>query len=1352
MPVYHRNQFVGTFAKVVNLTGILTDMASEYLMGETGEMLVAQLKGDTAEFMNTLRFNSDRSFDFKLKLGDNIALPIQDALKGKSGAMVSVDYRGQKVIAEWKYIETLNWGIVVKMDEDEVLAPAYAMRKRLFIFTIIILLITLVAAYIFAFTFSMPILKLKFALIKAGKGNLRLQLPDNLKDEIGDLYLAFNDMINNLRSITISRNALNEEVESRKKAESQVSLLTKAIENSPVVKIITDRHGKITYVNKKFEENTGYSREEVLEKNPKILSSGYHSPEFYKEMWTTLITKGYWRGLIRDKKKDGELSWQDAAMSAIRDENGEITHFVSSQINVTDRVQIEDELVEKTQVLEKSRKAAISLMQDANFQKAETQKALIELEASQKELSKLTVAMEQSPIKLIITNSEGKIEYVNPYFSITTAYTSEEVQGKDLSILKSNTHTKGFYKNLWNTIKSGSVWKGEIHNKKKSGELYWDSVTIAPVFSEGQISNFIAISEDITVRKNLEENATLNRLRLLRHQNALNNIVQGNVFINPVFREAIQSLTEQAAFGLDVKRASIWLFTDADKVKLSALDIYLKNEKKHISGIELKETDYPFYFETIKSQKVLVAHNATTDKRTKELVKDYILPLNINSLIDVGISLEGEVLGVVCLESVGEERQWSIEEENFARSISDFIALMISNNNRKKSQAALLKYTKLQQLLAGIASRFIHIPSQNLDNEIENSLRLLLDHLQIDIAVIVQLDQKIPPKYSIQHLCFTDTMLPYKNEFRKSFPQQLATNIAVSEENFSLISYDENGMNREEANENFLYKMGIRSGLRLPIKDNFREYSGNICFLSTNEKITLTQNEINLLASFCIILENAFLNKENEAQLILAKEKAEEATLSKSIFLANMSHEIRTPLNAVLGFSEILSRMIDHPTQIDYLKSIRSSGKTLLNLINDILDLSKIEAGKLVLQNDEVNLVAILSEVHSLFLPRAREKGLDFQLNIPDNIPKYVILDELRLKQVVLNLTSNALKFTDVGFVRLSLKINRVKEESVDFELMVKDSGIGVSEDFKKRIFEAFEQQDGQDTRKYGGTGLGLAISQRIIKMMGGSISLKSEINKGSQFVLHFKNVPIAKETFIDTVKDVRINPEQVVFSAPTVLIVDDIFENRKLIKGYLQPYAITLIEAENGLLALAEIKNTRPDLIFMDLRMPVMNGKEAVKKIKANAETADIPVVALTASAFIKEDEEIAGYGFDAYVRKPSSLQDIVEVMTRFLPHSMIEEPEINKEPFLFPEIKLAKSVYKDLKENILPLAKELKTIRPRKKVIFLANELISFGEKNEEQEIVRFGQELKMANINFNFERENELILKLPGLFTQK
>ncbi len=763
----------------------------------------------------------------------------------------------------------------------------------------------------------------------------------------------------------------------------------------------------------------------------------------------------------------------------------------------------------------------------------------------------------------------------------------------------------------------------------------------------------------------------------------------------------------------------------------------------------MERKNYPHFFESIQIQKIISAPDARNDVRTKELTKDFFVPLDIYSLLNASIMVDGDVLGFVHCASPGEKNEWSIDEENFIRSISDFIALIISNNNRRKTQETLEKFTDLQQLVAGLASKFIYIPIQKLDEEIEHSLMLLVKNMQMDGAFITYINNETPAKFVVKQRWLGESLQLFENQFINFDPNNHAFEKEKETNDYSLFFYSKWESNKAKREKDFMYKIGVRSGISLSIKDNYGEIIGNLCFLSTLPKILLSNSEISLLSSLTTVLENAFLRKKREEELIRAKVKAEEATLSKSVFLANMSHEIRTPLNAVLGFSEILSRMIKEPTQVDFLNSIRSSGKTLLSLINDILDLSKIEAGKLSIQENEVNLAAIFSEIQNTFIQKTANKGVDFTLSIPADFPKYVILDELRIKQVILNLVSNAVKFTEKGYVNLSLKLKRLGKESVDFELVVKDTGIGVSKGFKKRIFEAFEQQDGQDSRKYGGTGLGLAITHKIITMLGANISLKSEINKGSRFLIKFTDVALADESTLKISKESRLNPERVIFSSPHILVVDDIEENRKLIKGFLLPYAVHLSEAQDGLEAINLMKTNPPDFVFMDLRMPVMDGEEALKVIRANPETEKIPVVALTASAFRTKEKEIECSGFDGYVRKPASLQDIVEIMAKFLPHELKDEKESEKPDSSSITINLSTELYSEIEENVLPLALELHKIRPKKKVIFLAETIIEIGKKYKNEAVENYGQELLRANTNFNVEKERELIMKMEKVF---
>jgi PAS domain S-box-containing protein len=390
--------------------------------------------------------------------------------------------------------------------------------------------------------------------------------------------------------------------------------------------------------------------------------------------------------------------------------------------------------------------------------------------------------------------------------------------------------------------------------------------------------------------------------------------------------------------------------------------------------------------------------------------------------------------------------------------------------------------------------------------------------------------------------------------------------------------------------------------------------------------------------------------KRIEQELKEARDMADRANRSKSAFLANMSHEIRTPMNAILGFSEILLSQIKNPKHSEYLRTIVSSGKILLSIINDILDLSKIEAGRLELLYEPVDITHILEEIKMVFSQKVKEKNLRFILDIENDSQKGFILDEVRLRQVILNIVGNAIKFTEKGHVRvgMSTKTNQIDPEKMDLMIEVEDTGIGIPEAEQKRIFDAFIQQSSQNVKKYGGTGLGLAICRRLVEKMNGAITLESVQGKGSTFRVVINNLETydIKDLHKDTVLPRDLD---IVFDPALILVADDIKHNRDLIKGYFENTEIEIQEASNGREALEFLKLRKPDLVLMDIWMPEMNGYEATKVIKSQEELKGIPIIAFTASA-MKETEKRITELFDGYLRKPINKKDLYLELKRFM------------------------------------------------------------------------------------------------------
>ena len=392
---------------------------------------------------------------------------------------------------------------------------------------------------------------------------------------------------------------------------------------------------------------------------------------------------------------------------------------------------------------------------------------------------------------------------------------------------------------------------------------------------------------------------------------------------------------------------------------------------------------------------------------------------------------------------------------------------------------------------------------------------------------------------------------------------------------------------------------------------------------------------------------------ERTAELHTAKEAAEAASKAKTEFLANMSHEIRTPMNVVLGFTEIMKSRVDDPGLTHYLDGIDSGGRSLLAIINDILDLSKVEAGKLSLIPAPIFPARLFEEMKTMFGLTMAEKRVEIILDIAPDMPDTLILDEVRLRQILVNLVGNAVKFTESGYIKLSAGYRdreKVRGATADFIFTVEDTGIGIPKNRQTEIFEAFTQAGG--SHDSGGTGLGLAITRRLIEMMNGQITLESEPGQGTRFNILLRRVPIASPASDPPARETRIKEASApVFAPARILVVDDIAINREIIKVFLENFDLTLDEAETGEQALDTASHRPPDLILMDMKMPGMDGHEAARYFKGKSAFSSIPLIVVTASG-MKRDEETFKQICDGYLRKPISRADLISALKKFLPH----------------------------------------------------------------------------------------------------
>ena len=723
-----------------------------------------------------------------------------------------------------------------------------------------------------------------------------------------------------------------------------------------------------------------------------------------------------------------------------------------------------------------------------------------------------------------------------------------------------------------------------VRIRRPDGAPFWALFSARLVTCEGELA-ILTVFTDISDQVAVETALRASEQRLAAQSHALTTLTARSADVNEPFGVRLRGILAVCARTLQVDRLSMWRF-DANRQAIHCAGMCELPAERYECGAVLHRRDNPAYFEALEQERVIVAHDAAADDRTRDFRNGYLDRHGIGAMLDVPLRKENETFGVLCAEHLGGPRTWTIDEQNFAISTGNLIAVAVADEDRRIALARLAETELRATAIVDTAhDAFVGMDGQGdiigWNAQAERTFGWSRD----EVIGRNMADTIVPPRFREAH-----------NEGIRRFRH--TGEAPVINTRLELAALHRDG-------HEFPIEITISSPMRL----------GESYF-------------------FGAFLRDISERLERDNQLRLAKETAEAATRAKSEFLANMSHELRTPLNGVLGYAQLLQRdRTLSPGQRESLEAIAKCGSHLLDLINDVLDLSKIAAGRLEIEPIATDLGQLATDLHYVLGEAARDKGLRLTIDIAPDVPRRVVLDGRHLRQVLLNLIGNAIKFTHRGEVALRIAV-AAGGRRLAFE--VRDTGIGIEADAIEAIFQAFTQT--RSGAAAGGSGLGLTISQHLIRRMGDQLRVESQPGRGSRFFFELPLVagpPAAEGQAADPAEptlDARLAPGQHL----TALVVDDSTVSRRILASLLESAGVSVMTAAGGLEAIDLARRHRPDVILMDLRMADLDGLEATRRLKADATTWAIPVIAVTASAFGDSRQAAREAGCTDHLSKP--------------------------------------------------------------------------------------------------------------------
>lgn len=1361
-PVVRKDSLIGVMIVETHHTQINSLVEQRAGLGETGEIIVVTLTGDQIVPLAPTRNDPTGEFVRIIHLGDELGQSLQRAVSGEDGSGVLLDYRGTETFSAWRHLPATGWGLAVKIDAREVLAPLKLILNRVVLLGLLAVAIVFVLAWYAARDLSRPIVKLTRAAQRISSGRLDERVAIDRNDEIGELALAFGSMTDDLRNMHAT---LEEQVRERTsellEQHARFQELTENIDE--VFWLANPASLENAYVSPAYETISGRTAASFYA-DPMSCVDMIH-PDDREQVNSTfasyLGSKESWQVEFRIVRPDGSIRWIRNRGFPVLGTDGEPNRTAGIAEDFTDRKRSAEE-----------------------FQQF----------------------FDQSRSLLLIAGFDGFLKKANPACFRMSGYSMDELRSIPFVEMVHAEDRETVVREMEQGLRQGYSREFSVRYCRPDGTIRQLSLNSTTSHVD---QRFYFVGEDVTDRKQLEEalaeseRFARSTLDALRTHIAIIDERGVILAINRAWREfSMDDLAEsQANIGanyLDVCDRAARSCGEEAAAAAAGIRAVIRGERVEFT------LEYACHSPNVKRWflarvtrfhddgpiRVVISHENITEQKifqetlqlnmaAMEATASGIVITDVTGTIEWSNSAFTNLTGYSAAEAKGKdikilesgkhpsefyERMWntisagemwqgeiinarkdgSLYEEEMSitpvrdanGTISHFVGIKQDITERRHAEAAKnasdRRYSELVESLPDLIwsidlqGRFTFVNAPALDAIFGYRPEEWLGRSFVEFLPPGE-DVKLLPLF--QRLLAGETLHQIDGAFlhkdgtlkhmsisgAPNFDEQGAvSSLGGTSRDITEQTQAEERIAANElllrtildvlpqrvfwkdlagkylgCNRVFLEDTGQTSvvGLtdyEMPWKPEemryYRECDDRVTTLDSPE-LDIIETQKNAAGEDIWLLTNKMPMKDThgtvvgvmgtyqdisrlkqiERELVKARNDAEAANQAKSEFLANMSHEIRTPMNGVIGLTELALATVLSSEQREYLNGIATSGHALLQVINDILDFSKIEAGKFAIDEVDFDLTAAVEMAVETMALRAHEKGLELVCDIHADVPDGLIGDPARLRQVLINLVGNAVKFTSQGEVAVNVEAEKVTDETVCLAFSVTDTGVGIPADKQQSIFEAFTQADGSTTRSYGGTGLGLTISTKLVQMMGGRLQMESEPEKGSRF---YFSIPFGR-TNMENGKS-RFNLEHTELVGLRVLIVDDNATNRQTLVRTLARRGVVAAGADSGKNALVCLRDalaqgTPFQLILLDVQMPEMDGFTLLSQIRREPELDRPAILMLSSTERGKEIARARALGASAYLVKPAIWNKLHNAMNEAL--AFVDEKKPNSE-----------------------------------------------------------------------------------------